>query len=320
MNVLIIGSGELGSRHLQGALKVTEKHIDIYVLDVSEESLSKAKERAREVESSNSLNFISEYSSIPSEIFLVINATTADKRLSSTLKMLQYCTPRHVILEKVVFQSFADFEAFEEQLTPTHTEVYVNHPRRYFDGYINLPIELGAPIDVIVVGDNWGLGCNGLHFIDLIEYLTNESLCSVDTSLLNEEIIDSKRPGFVEFTGVLTGVLSGGSKIIMISNKLERGPIKLSVRDANNLWVVNEGLGTFTRKVLEGDIIEDLGSISIKYQSSLTSEVIVDLIQKDTCQLTPYVHSREAHKVFLSSLLKFYNGINKSNLGVCPIS
>ena len=40
---LIIGAGQLGSRHLQGLLKLTQEQV-VYVLDPSNDSLSIAKQ------------------------------------------------------------------------------------------------------------------------------------------------------------------------------------------------------------------------------------------------------------------------------------
>ena len=46
--ILLIGAGQLGSRHLQGLLKFQKKQF-IYVLDRSEDSLTVAKKRAAEI-------------------------------------------------------------------------------------------------------------------------------------------------------------------------------------------------------------------------------------------------------------------------------
>ena len=76
---LIIGAGQLGSRHLQGLLKFDKEQI-IYVLDTSVSSLDIAKERASEVESKHTIRYLTNWDSIPSELDLVIVATGASVR------------------------------------------------------------------------------------------------------------------------------------------------------------------------------------------------------------------------------------------------
>lgn len=47
-NIIIIGAGQLGSRHLQGVLKSTYA-LNVTVVDPSEESLNTARERAEKI-------------------------------------------------------------------------------------------------------------------------------------------------------------------------------------------------------------------------------------------------------------------------------
>ena len=56
-NILIIGSGELGSRHLQ-ALTKTNININIQVVDPSNESLKIASERFKEFPENKNVNSV----------------------------------------------------------------------------------------------------------------------------------------------------------------------------------------------------------------------------------------------------------------------
>ena len=49
LNIILIGAGELGSRHLQGLVKVNHM-LNIWVIDPSSESLARAEERLEEIE------------------------------------------------------------------------------------------------------------------------------------------------------------------------------------------------------------------------------------------------------------------------------
>ena len=78
-SILILGSGQIGSRHLQGVLKLN-RDLYVFVLDPSNESLTLSKERAAEVEHNHLINYITNPSELPSEIDVVIIATDASIR------------------------------------------------------------------------------------------------------------------------------------------------------------------------------------------------------------------------------------------------
>ena len=69
---LIIGAGQLGSRHLQGLLKSEIEQV-IYVLDPSENSLTVSKQRAQEVEFMHIVKYIKDWNNIPSNSNQAIN-------------------------------------------------------------------------------------------------------------------------------------------------------------------------------------------------------------------------------------------------------
>ena len=54
-NIAIVGTGQLGSRHLQGLLK-SSKQFQIYVIDPNEKALSNAERLYQETGSSKNIN------------------------------------------------------------------------------------------------------------------------------------------------------------------------------------------------------------------------------------------------------------------------
>ena len=108
VNILIIGTGQLGSRYLQG-LAVCSTIIDIWCFDPSLDSLKTAKERWEEVEGSSTRHknhWIQNFSELPKKIDLAIVATTADVRLQVVQGISQHCSIRYLVLEKVLVQFF----------------------------------------------------------------------------------------------------------------------------------------------------------------------------------------------------------------------
>ena len=75
--ILIAGAGQLGSRHLQG-VKTSNLDLDIWVFDISEESLKVAEERYNQVESktNKTVHYIKSLREVPFYIDVVIVASS----------------------------------------------------------------------------------------------------------------------------------------------------------------------------------------------------------------------------------------------------
>ena len=170
-NFLIIGAGQLGSRHLQGALKVEDK-FHFYVLDPSEKSLGLAKTRAKEISHNHPISFTAKWNDLPENLDIVIVATSANVRAKVVLQLLENHKVSFLVLEKVLFQDIDSYATVSELIIKTNTTTFVNHPRRTFDFYKQIKRNYHASKDktllMQVVGGNWGLGCNTLHFIDML--------------------------------------------------------------------------------------------------------------------------------------------------------
>ena len=117
--ILITGAGQLGSRYLQGLTNCKET-LDIYVNDISEQSLQIAKQRWEQVEKKVSpdsvsgmtvpaiqhkVTFISSFEKIPKKINIAIVATNADVRPQVVKQIKANFEVCYWILEKVLAQS-----------------------------------------------------------------------------------------------------------------------------------------------------------------------------------------------------------------------
>ena len=110
-NVIIIGAGNLGSRHLQ-ALALINKLINIDVIDPSEQALKVAKERFEQISVNKDLNnirFLSNMNNLREFIDVAIIATSSNIRKEVVEQLLKNRKIKYLILEKVVFQSYDDF-------------------------------------------------------------------------------------------------------------------------------------------------------------------------------------------------------------------
>src|SRR5690554_3304897 len=98
---LIIGAGQLGSRHLQGMLKYDNQLQSIYIIDPSKDALNISKERAYEIEHNHQLIFQQDWNDLPATFDVVIIATNSNVREKVITQLLNNYEVKHLILEKV---------------------------------------------------------------------------------------------------------------------------------------------------------------------------------------------------------------------------
>jgi hypothetical protein len=151
-----------------------------------------AKERANEIQHSHNLFFSNSIDNSINEYDIAIIATNANVREQIIKKLLEEVRISNMILEKVLFQNIDAYSAIEDLLSQKNANTWVNHPRRMFPIYQKIKQQLSEnnqeKIYVAITGYDWGLGCNGLHFIDLVCFLKNTAVESIQTDLLDQKI------------------------------------------------------------------------------------------------------------------------------------
>lgn len=316
MNQLaIIGAGQLGTRHLQALALLKEKTI-VWVIDTSAAALELADKRWQEVGSPSHIRikFINSITNLPAELSVAVIATNAGARKIVIETLLKQCKVTYLVIEKFLFNSLADFDAVQDLLNKNKVKAWVNCPRRMYPGYQRLKNSLQFPVEIYVSGTNWGLACNSIHWLDLLHYL-NPAKQYVVTGELGP-IIESKRPGYIEFNGYL---LIGDEHNNSLRLSCEEG---VSVSSCVEVKETNGGL---TRVDEARQVINTAtGSqdiFSVWKQSEMTNKVVEQLITTGDCQLTPYSESSDLHKVLFSFLLQHYNQLNNtSDNKLCPIT
>lgn len=322
-HILLIGAGQLGSRHLQGLLKYNNTPNIFYVIDPSLEALNVSKVRAAEIEHNHQVFFQKDWNNLPETFDVVIIATNANVREQVINQLLSQCGVKYLILEKVLFTDLLSYQRVSELLKSKSIKTWVNHPRRMFNSYRELKGLIGTNFmgTFQVTGGNWGLGCNGLHFIDFFEYLSGSKIKTIDTDWVDSEILESKRRGFVEFTGSLKGKLANGSDFKVTSLKGEPSAGTITFFDGENRFIIQES-GTpaiYQMKKSEAFKLKIIPLI-MEFQSSLTTRLLEDLLSTGSCVLPTYEEAKQTHLLFVSALLQTYNRIKKTESHIIPIT
>ena len=316
--VLVLGGGQLGSRYLQGLLK-HHVALRIFVVDPLQQSLDLSAQRMYEIDTKgveHTVSFHQTYAHIPTDFDLAIVATTANVRPDVVLQISSRGQVRYWVLEKVLAQS----ELGLQQLTTSLADVsqaWVNTPRRMMPWHREIKANLGiTPVEMSVVGGQWNLASNAIHFLDLLAWWTDESLVELSTALLEPDWRKSKRQGFLEISGVLEAHYSRGSTIRLHSSDALIGqPTTISLAESGGpTWNIVESLGTALRSdglLLPGKIIS---------QSILTTSLVDTIFKNGRCDLPSFEESAAMHRTLLTSLQIHFVKTHGDTLLAVPIT
>jgi predicted dehydrogenase len=311
----IIGSGQLGSRHLQ-ALAQLNYAATVWVVDISDDSLALAKKRWAEAGQPEhvTVNYIHTIKELPEELAAVIVATNAGTRRAVIEELLDTCQVPYLLIEKFLFNTFQDYDAIGKLLAEKQVKAWVNCPRRMYPGYKSLKEKLNGPIEIHVSGAAWGLACNSIHWLDLMNFLQPGKNYTITGEL--GEIQPSKRSGYLEFFGSLEIRDENDNVLILACEEGDTtyAEIHISGNDHEQYYIVETKQQIFFDR-------NDPKPFTVLNQSQLTGEVLEQMIYTGDCELTPYADSAKLHKTVLKYFLKHYNQkINSVENQLCPIT
>lgn len=308
-NVLILGGGQLGSRHLQGASQVSTP-TNLYVVDPSESSLAVAKERFEQTHNGiHSLHLLASMDNLPAHADVVIISTSSKPRLAIMTELFANCTIDALILEKVLFTRLPEYDAAEQLLSEYDIPTWVNCPRRSYPDYLKLKQRIGSVDSLQMVLDmpNFLTASNGLHFADLFSFLLDDpDNLQFDASGLSKELVEAKRPGYSEVVGEL--ICKSGSSKLRINNALT-GSVSQSVYLTTNnhrIAVQESHQPTLIYAGRDTQWNIETTSFSMPFQSALTTDLIDNLISSGTCLLPEWHTAKQTHITFLEALEKHY--------------
>ncbi|OYU81525.1 MAG: hypothetical protein CFE23_03400 [Flavobacterium sp. BFFFF1] len=320
---LIIGAGQLGSRHLQGLLKIAAPQV-VYVTDPSASALEVARQRAQEIDHPHQVHYIQDWETLPAEFDLVIVATGAAVRSKVTRQLLSNYNVKYLVLEKILFQDLASYAEIGSLINEKGTRVWVNHPRRMYKHYQKIK-ELIAETEENIVfhttGSNWGLACSALHFIDLCVFLAGSKVNTIDMDWIDPTIHPSKRANCIELTGSVKGTLDNGTGFLVTSLDGDLGDITVTVFTNSNRWIIQEGRSPKVIRLSEaGSFKEEISYHDTDYQSDLTTKMAEDIFQSGNCILPTFQEASDSHIPFIKVALEKYNTLSGTDSLICPIT
>lgn len=306
IKILLIGAGQIGSRHLQALAKL-DLPVSIDVVDQSPASLAVAEERFHQIPDCGfvkEINFRSSFQLSPDKIDFCIIATTSNARVSITRELIKEKQVKHILFEKVLFQKISDYDEIQSLLNANNVKAWVNCCRRMYPIYKELKSHFvkNEKITYFAQGGDWGMASNAIHLIDHLAYFNSTPDFTFDISHLDQNVWDSKRDGYVELTGTLLGRQKNGSEIVLHSRKGSLSPLTISLMGESCCCTLNEPDGIMHFATPESNWKSETRTLTIPFQSELTHLVLKELIENETCSLTSFEDSCTMHKPLLAAL------------------
>ena len=298
--------------------------IEINVIDTSLKSLNSAQVGLQEIKISKevkSINYHQSITNLPKFLDYVVVATNSDIRLEVVRAVLSHSKVKYMLLEKVLFQRVVDYEQARSLLKLHNVSTWVNCPRRAYDIYhkVKMYFECDTLLYGQVLGGNWGLGCNGIHFLDIFSKLNQAELKYVDSSGIDSDVHSSKRYGFMEFTGSLTGVYSNGFRFEITSLKDSLLPLLVTLRSVDKVCIIDESCGKAFFYKTRCPQLWDCEDFSVPHLSSLVPELASDILNNGKSLLPSLAESIQCHIPFIEALIRARAKVIPSD-DVCPIT
>lgn len=321
--IILIGSGQIGSRHFQ-ALKAVSEPLDITVLDPSQESLGLAKERYDSLPRGNFSHTVAYGKDFPEklpDIDFAIIATNSDARRSVTEKLLKKTRVKNLLLEKILFLRKQDYFDIKNLLEKTQTRAWVNLSMRMHPLYGNMKERIGGKkIFYHASGGQFGLITNAIHYLSHMAYLLNCQKFTIDASLLDRNPVPSKRKGFLEYHGTLQAKFADGSLGIFESYPRGFAPCQVTLFNENVRLISRESEGKSWESCAQDNWRWKETRTPWPYQSQMTTVLAENIFHGKECLLPDYTAAMETHLQLLEPLLERLNQYSEKKYDYYPFT
>ena len=294
ITVAVLGVGNIGNRHLQSLMK-TVVPINIYLYDIDIKRLAFV---ARDIELYHKNNkvkifIVDSLLNLPKKIYLCIVATTAKSRLSTLIKVKSNI--RFLVLEKVLTSSIDELYIYKS-LINKYEKVYVNMPY-YFESVFEQILDLiPNPKKIIFQGNDYGIGCNFVHFIDISEKLLSKKVLISNKSESDILWKESSRKGFYDLTGKIELELISGEIIDIFSGKEKKTDIEIKVLDSCNEVIYDWEKGELLKNGFK------FLNNQIPFQSQRTIKIFEDLLTNKEPQIASLEKGIRIHQILIDVL------------------
>lgn len=245
-NILIIGFGNIGYRHLQSIINNININ-KIYIYDIKKSAYDKIKNNLK---SRSKLIFIKNINKLKNNFFyLAIIAGYAFERFKIINKINNKFKIKYYLIEKIVENNLINLD----KLKSMKINAFVNLPMRLMTPFkiIKRNIEPLKKIDCEYIGTRWNLASNSLHYINYVSYLTNSNIKRIKIKKISKPY-KTKRRKIIDFYGEIKILYDNGSTLMLKSQKknIER---LFNIRQGKKMlkYFIDKNILIFNKKKLD---------------------------------------------------------------------
>ena len=306
---LIVGFGGMGCRHTQSLVNSFPESIT-YIFEPNDDVFQKNINLIGQQDNKDIVR-LSKLGQFNDVIDLCVIATSAGPRFDILKELLDY-EIKNYILEKVVFQSDYQFEEILK-IVPGKN-IYINFVNRYFENYLKIKDQINNhPFSLNIIGGDFGLGSNALHYFDLFKYFGGSKV-KLDKFLLIENTKGNKRgKQYKEIFGQISISSEDGSSLNISSDPLRKGDVEIILKSSESTHIINEGLSNHIEFGIN-DI--KTSHLLIEYTSSLTGKIFKDILDSK-CLLPTLNDTKDIHSILFESINK---SLNLKTEDICPVT
>ena len=298
-NILIIGFGNIGQRHFQSFYNLN-KNLNIFIIEKKFKKTVKIINKNYNYNKKINISVNNDLKKLKiKSFFLTIVATNANVRYLILKKLLSEYKSKHIILEKVLFKNYFEFNKCLKVTGRLSQKIWVNLPRREYRimQYIKSRLNLKKKIKIEFKGFKWGMASNMIHFLDLFKWLAKVRKINFKKKL-DSKIYKSKRDGFYEIRGEILFKDKKNNTLKIIDNK-NFPENNFQIRNNNNTFVIEDNILHILKKRKKEKKI-----FSNNFQSELTYKIYYNLLKKASCKLPELKNTKDIHNIFYSIVEK----------------
>lgn len=315
MTILLVGAGELGSRHLQGLASAHSERVIVVEPDVAMRARAEARYAEVRGPSSPALHLVDDLGAVDvvADVGIVATGSLPRRAIVERLVALGRA-PKKLVLEKFLFPAVDDYAAVAALLAGASVSTWVNTPRRRWALYQELRAKLaGTAFHLRVEGESFGLACNAIHFVDAFAYVARADVVDVEFVGVGD-VVDAKRAGYVEMFGALRARAGNATLEVACAPAVAGAPARLSV------GAVVDGVDAAIDE--RAGVCEALGvrTSAPAFQSKDTGALVNALLAGEPCGLPTLQESTALHVPLLEGFLRHYRAVREEGAQLCPIT
>jgi predicted dehydrogenase len=321
--VLVIGCGQLGSRHLQAVASLPEVAA-IDVVDPRPEALALGRQRLAEVQPATAaqVRWVGAIDEAAPGGDLCIVATQADVRRQVTQAVAERLGYTRFLLEKLVTQSVADYEALMRFAAARGLSVWVNCKTRAHPSHARVKalLDPSEAITFTVAGGNHGLVNNGVHAADLFVFYDGGSPIQRAGASIDPVLHPSKRGnGMYDLSGSLHGYTAKGSQFSLSFAAAHDAPMQYLLSSRRYRAVIDD----MKQRVCESSADTGWEWRVVPFEanmmvSHMTRAFASEILGSGRCSLPTLEACYPAHQFILGELLPHFNRLLGRESDRCP--